>query len=263
MKKISSAVLLLIAVLSSVIFSSTATYAACGSEFQVGANAERISACSGASESSQIPGFSVDLSSNKIMLNNYNGGAIYYFCRGTCADTKNMEIELIGNNTINSQSSSQHLQKNGVPQNAAFMNIIPNFTGSGTLKIDAAIPFAFEYPDSTSFSLEIIGKDFISTSTSTQTSKVADTEDTKEDSTSTIAEKDATEGSTSAAIETNGPSKSEPSFFDTTTGMILLISVPSILVIIIIALIIALTRKSKNPQLPEQNNLYTNLGQTN
>jgi len=248
MKKISSVALLLVVTMLSVAFSSTATYAACSSFFSVGTSAETISACSGAPEANQIPGFSIDLSTNKITLNNYNGGAIYYFCRGTCAGTTNMEIELIGDNVINSQSSSPYLQESGVPQNAAFMNIIPNFTGSGTLKIDAATPFAFESPNSASFSLEIMGKDFIIVST--QASQATDVEDITEDSTPTV-------------IETNDLSKNEPSFFDTTAGIALLISVPSVLVIIIIVLIVALARKSNKPQLPEQSDMHAESSQAN
>ena len=258
MKKKTSIMLSLATILLSATLGNTATHAACASFFSVGANAETIYACSGVSDSSQIPGFSIDLSNNKITLNNYNGGAIYYFCRGTCDGTMNMEIELIGDNTINSEYSSEYLNEGGMPKNAAFINIIPNFTGSGTLKIDAATPFAFENPNSTSLSLEIVGKDFVSTSTQ-QTNQTTDTE---EDITPlVIGVDDLTEESTSTT-ETNSLSGNKTSFFDTAAGIALLVSVPSVLVIIIILFIIALARKSKKPQLPEQNNLPTDPGQT-
>ena len=243
MRKVSLIALSLAAVILPVAFSSSATYAACSSFFTVGEDAKTVSACAGASESSQIPGFSIDLNSNKITLNNYNGGAIYYFCRGTCAGTTNVEIELIGENAISSESSSQYLQENGVPQGAAFMNIIPNFTGSGSLEISAAIPFAFENPNSATFSFDIIGKDFVKVSA--QTSQTTEVEDVVEElATPTISE-----------------SSSEPSFFDTTAGIVLLISVPSILLVIIIALVIALMKKSKVSQPSEQKNVYN--GPTN
>ena len=147
-----------------------------------------------------------------------------------------MEIELIGNNIIDSKSSSQELQSNGIPQNAAFMNIIPNFTGSGTLEIEAILPFAFE-----NSKIKITGNNFTQTD---QTTEI----------------KDVTEEVAPAIVETNNLSKNEPLFFDTTAGIVLLISVPSVLIIIIIFLIIALIKKSKKPQLSEQNNPYTNLG---
>ena len=244
MRKISLIALSLATTILPVVFSGPATYAACGSSFYVGSNAEAVSACAGAPEPSQIPGFSIDLDNNKITLNNYNGGAIYYFCRATCADTKNMEIELIGDNMISSESSSPYLQENGVPQGAAFINIIPTFTGSGTLEINAVVPFAFENPNSAAFSFDIIGKDFVKVST--QTSQTTEVEDVKE------------ELATPTIVETND----EPSFFDTTAGIILLVTVPSILVIIIIALIVALMKKSKVHQPSEQKDVYNTPNQT-
>lgn len=244
MRKSSLITLSLAAAILPVAFSGSETYAACGSSFYVGSNAEVVSACTGTPESSQIPGFSIDLDNNKITLNDYNGGAIYYFCRATCADIKSMEIELIGDNTISSESSSSYLQENGVPQGAAFINIIPNFTGSGTLEINAAVPFGFENPNSAAFSFDIIGKDFVKVST--QTSQTTEVEDIKE------------ELATPTIVETND----EPSFFDTTAGIILLVTVPSILVIIIIALIVALMKKPKVHQPSEQKDVYNTPNQT-
>ena len=244
MRKISLIVLSLVTTILSAALGSPATHAACGSSFYVGSNAEVVSACAGMPESSQIPGFSIDLDNNKITLNDYNGGAIYYFCRATCADIKSMEIELIGDNTISSESSSSYLQENGVPQGAAFINIIPNFTGSGTLEINAAVPFGFENPNSAAFSFDIIGKDFVKVST--QTSETAEVEDIKE------------ELATPAIVEIKG----EPSFFNTTAGMVLLIAVPSILVIIIMVLIVALMKKSKALQPSEQKDVNNVPNQT-
>lgn len=245
MRKILLIALSLAITILPVAFSGSAAYAACSSLFQVGSNAESFSGCTGAPESSLVPGFSIDLDNKKITLNNYNGGAIYYFCRGTCADVRSMEIELIGSNTISSESSSPLLQENGAPQGAAFINIIPTFTGSGTLEINAVVPFAFfESLYSAAFSFDIIGKDFVKVST--QTSQTTEAEDIKE------------ELATPTIIETND----EPSFFDTTAGIILLVTVPSILVIIIIALIVALMRKSKVHQPSEQKDAYNTPNQT-
>ena len=218
-------------------FKQTAS-AACGNSFYVGANAEVVNGCTELSEGQHIEGFSIDIENNKITLNNYNGGAIHYFCRATCADVKSMEIELIGDNTINSQSSDAYLKEHDVPQNAAFINIIPTFTGNGTLKIEAGQPIAFEgNRNSENFSVDIIGSNFEKNTAESQSQE-------KGPATSTVD-----------ASDKEGEKEQSPqSFFETTLGIALLIAVPSVLIIAIVILLVALLNKNKKNSLIETSN---------
>ena len=218
-------------------FKQTAS-AACGNSFYVGTNAEVVNGCTGLSEGQHIEGFSIDIENNKITLNNYNGGAIHYFCRATCADVKSMEIELIGNNTINSQSSDAYLKEHDVPQNAAFINIIPTFTGNGTLKIEAGQPIAFEgNRNSENFSVDIIGSNFKKNTAESQSQEIGP-------ATSTVDASDKEEEK----------EQSPQSFFETALGIALLIAVPSVLIITIVILLVALLNKNKNNSLIETSN---------
>ena len=220
-------------------FKQTAS-AACGNSFYIGANAEVVNGCTELSEGQHIEGFSIDIENNKITLNNYNGGAIHYFCRATCADVKSMEIDLIGNNTINSQSSDAYLKEHDVPQNAAFINIIPTFTGNGTLKIEAGQPIAFEgNRNSENFSVDIIGSNFEKNTAESQSQE-------KGPATSTVDASDKE--------EEKEKEQSPQSFFETTLGIALLIAVPSVLIITIIILLVALLNKNKNNSLIETSN---------
>lgn len=218
-------------------FKQTAS-AACGNSFYIGANAEVVNGCTGLSEGQHIEGFSIDIENNKITLNNYNGGAIHYFCRATCADVKSMEIELIGDNTINSQSSDAYLNEHNVPQNAAFINIVPTFTGNGTLKIEAGQPIAFEgNRNSENFSVDIIGSSFEKNTAESQSQE-------KGPATSTVD-----------ASDKEGEKEQSPqSFFETTLGIALLIAVPSVLIIAIVILLVALLNKNKKNSLIETSN---------
>ena len=218
-------------------FKQTAS-AACGNSFYVGTNAEVVNGCTGLSEGQHIEGFSIDIENNKITLNNYNGGAIHYFCRATCADVKSMEIELIGDNTINSQSSDAYLNEHNVPQNAAFINIVPTFTGNGTLKIEAGQPIAFEgNRNSENFSVDIIGSSFEKNTAESQSQE-------KGPATSTVD-----------ASDKEGEKEQSPqSFFETTLGIALLIAVPSVLIIAIVILLVALLNKNKKNSLIETSN---------
>lgn len=218
-------------------FKQTAS-AACGNSFYIGANVEVVNGCTGLSEGQHIEGFSIDIENNKITLNNYNGGAIHYFCRATCADVKSMEIELIGDNTINSQSSDAYLNEHNVPQNAAFINIVPTFTGNGTLKIEAGQPIAFEgNRNSENFSVDIIGSSFEKNTAESQSQE-------KGPATSTVD-----------ASDKEGEKEQSPqSFFETTLGIALLIAVPSVLIIAIVILLVALLNKNKKNSLIETSN---------
>ena len=224
-------------------FKQTAS-AACGNSFYIGENAEVVSGCTGLSEGQHIEGFSIDIENNKITLNNYNGGAIHYFCRATCADVKSMEIELIGDNTINSQSSDAYLNEHDVPQNAAFINIIPTFTGTGTLRIEAGQPIAFEgNRNSENFSVDIIGSNFEKNTAESQSQEI-------EPVTSTVDASDKEEEKEQEKEKERSPQ----SFFETTLGIALLIAVPSVLIITIIILLVALLNKNKNNSLIETSN---------
>lgn len=226
------------AVLSATILSSFAvsqtTQAACGSFFEVGSDTTTVSACTGLTEEQQIQGFSIDVNNNKITLENYDGGAILYLCRATCEDVKTMEIELIGDNAISSLSSSEYLQNADIPKGAAFLNIIPTFTGSGTLKISAAIPFAFENPNLNIFSIDLVGPEYSNVVIEEQT----------------VTEETATTGQTTKPTENCNSNSAVASFFDTTTGLAVLIAVPTVLLIIILILLAALSKKNKTNVTP-------------
>lgn len=236
-RKVLIGVLTFSIVLPFFVFKQTAS-AACGNSFYIGANAEVVNGCTGLSEGQHIEGFSIDIENNKITLNNYNGGAIHYFCRATCADVKSMEIELIGDNTINSQSSDAYLNEHNVPQNAAFINIVPTFTGNGTLKIEAGQPIAFEgNRNSENFSVDIIGSSFEKNTAESQSQE-------KGPATSTVD-----------ASDKEGEKEQSPqSFFETTLGIALLIAVPSVLIIAIVILLVALLNKNKKNSLIETSN---------
>lgn len=71
----------------------------------------------------------------KITLNNYHGGAFFYACSGTAsscsmlADTQKVVFELIGENVITA------------PEGFGIDSFVPiEFTGQGSLKIEAKIP---------------------------------------------------------------------------------------------------------------------------
>ena len=217
------------------LFAGNIAFADCGYGFEVGASSEYISGCSDQAAMPQINGFLIDIENNKITLNNYNGGAIYYFCRGTCQDLRAMEIELIGDSVITSESSSRFFDEGILPsRDVAFVNIVPTFTGSGTLKIKAGQPFAFEKRQHDSFSIDVIGAGFEKTIIESPAQEVI-----KE--VTTVVEKQADENQ-----------KPSPSFFDSPTGIVLLVAVPSVLVVIIAVLLVALLAR-KNDTIKKSN----------
>ena len=198
--------------------------AACSSFFTIMTEAEEpgyinVDSCTPSSQ--QIDGLSIDVENNKITLNNYNGGAIYYSCRGTCEDTKSMEIELIGQNTITAKTYNPSFEEDNITQYSAIINIIPSFTGNGTLTINAEKPINFDQYaiNGEHFSsISIMGSDYEKSAIEPETQE--------EQSQQTI--------------------KNDPSFFNTTPGKILLITIPSLLIVIIIILLIALLKKNKD-----------------
>lgn len=218
---------LAVSILAIPLFAGMPTNASCPSSIFVGS--ETISGCPGA-PSPEIAGFTLDLDNSKITLNNYSGGGIYYLCRGSCSATKNFEVELIGENTINSKLSQAYPQENGVPTiiDAGFINITPTFTGSGTLTINASDPITFE-SNVTSFDIKLVGSDFIAEPAPTQTAAIS-----AADTTDSIAQ---------AAPAPSEPAPAETSFFATTTGIITLIAIPSSLMLIAIILLIVLIIK--------------------
>ena len=238
MKKLSCASALVLSLLMLPLLYTTKTYAACASTFYVGT--QTISGCNNPSGSGQqVPGFQLDVDKNKITLNNYNGGGIYYECHASCATYKNMEVELIGENTINSKASAQFRQENGLPHiiDAGFINIVPNFTGTGSLKIEASIPFTFEDRNAGSFGINVVGNDYkgnIGPTGTTQTTEITET---------TTTNPEATKDDAKPTQDNN--KKEEQPFFSTTTGIIVLVAIPSALMFIIIVLMIVLIIKTK------------------
>ena len=202
-------------------------YAACGSSFFVGEKAEVISACANSEENAKIDGFTIDVEKNKITLNNYDGGAIYYFCRGTCENVKEMEIELVGSNKVTSESSSSYLKGANAPQNAAFINIVPKFTGEGSLEIKAGQPIAFEDTNTKSFSVDIMGADF----------QMSSGESTDKPESTTVTTK---------------KQESKASFFETPLGIALIVAVPTLLTAIIIVLLVILFNKKNKAILTDK-----------
>lgn len=169
-----------------------------------------------------IEGFSINIEKNKITLNNYNGGAIYYLCNGNvlCGELADMEIELIGENTISSEHRDYPGADSSSFKDAALVGIVPTFTGNGTLKIEAKEPIARSDKD---FTVEIIGSDFAKTASEAEVDIPTD-----------------------GKQEENKKTDTTESFFETTLGVALLIAVPSLLIIIIVILFVALINKGKN-----------------
>jgi hypothetical protein len=223
-------------ILGILLFTTNNTHASCAPNIMVGS--ETIFACPGVTNP-EIKGFSIDLEKDIITLDNYNGGGIYYLCRGTCPDVKEYTIELIGENVIDSKLSQAFPKENNVPTiiDAGFINIIPTFVGSGTLTINASDPFSFEQND-TSFGIKLAGPDYGVTPPPAQvTSPSTNEADVSVPNNSSVFEKEAS---------------SSESFFTTTTGIITLVAIPSLLMLIIIVLLIVLIRKASHnrPTMP-------------
>lgn len=217
-------------ILGIILLAPNSAYASCAPNIMVGS--ETIFACPGVTNP-EIKGFSINLDNDVITLDNYNGGGIYYLCRGTCPNIKEYTIELIGENTIDSKLSQVFPKENNVPTiiDAGFINIIPTFVGSGSLTINASDPISFEQND-TSFSVKLAGPDYGAALIPTQaTSPSTDGVDNPVVTSQSVSEK-----------ETSSPE----SFFTTTMGVITLAVIPSLLMLIIITLLIVLIRKSSH-----------------
>ena len=179
----------------------------------------------------EVPkGITVSIANKKITLNNYNGGPIGITSNDYGFDG-NYEIELIGENTITSSiitDSSSAIYN----ENVSFLNMSPVFTGTGTLKIvNASIPFYNEDNGNNKMSITIVSGE-AAKKTEDKTEVEAGLSDTKKEGTNPTT-----------------------SFFETAPGLALLIAVPSILVIIIIILSIALARKpAKHISIAENEN---------
>lgn len=236
MKKYVLGVALIVSIMLSAFFQKSATFASCPPTFYIGT--EIVNGCSGLTNDQQIPGFSIDVDNNKITLNNYNGGGIYYSCHASCSTFKSMEIELIGENVIDSTLSSEYQRENGFPDitDAGFINIVPTFTGTGTLTIKSSIPLTFENRVDESSTIEIVGQNHALTQNTSDAESQGTISELARDK--RIADSDL---DSSHNEVTQGTA---PSFFDTTAGLVLLIAVPSILVMIIIVLIIMLMKKN-------------------
>ena len=96
-----------------------------------------------------------------------------------------------------------------------------------SLKISAAIPFAFENPNLNVFSIDLVGPEY---------SNVVIEGETVTEETTTIDQTTKPATNCNSAIA---------SFFDTTTGLAVLIAVPTILLIIILVLLAVLNKKNK------------------
>ena len=183
-------------------------------------------------------GITVSIANKKITLNNYNGGPIGITSNDYGFDG-NYEIELIGENTIISSiitDSSTAIYN----ENVSFLNMSPVFTGTGTLKIvNASIPFYNEDNGNNKMSITIIS---------------GEAEKKTEDKTEAKADGKTEVEAGPSDTEKEGPNPTT-SFFETAPGLALLIAVPSVLVIIIIILPIALARKpAKHISIAENEN---------
>ena len=193
-----------------------------------------------------VEGITVSIDNRKITLNNYNGGPIGITARDYSFDG-NYEIELIGHNIIKAGSpnelydSSQSTSSKNQDYSVAFYNITPTFTGSGTLEIiNATTPFDYDYDGTYYFSITIVGSDYSKQLIEGSSDDISDDEPLV-----TIG----------AQTTSNEKSQTEPSFFETTLGLAVLIAVPTILVIIIIILSIALCKKNKENNAPTPTNI--------
>ena len=241
MKKIFLSGIPIFAIMFSISFLNSPSQAACPQTFLVGS--ETVYGCSAVTNNPEIEGFSIDVDNDKITLNNYHGGGIYFFCHASCSPTKSMEIELIGENTIDSELSASAPQEIYIPEkiDAGFINIFPTFTGTGNLNIKAATPFTFENKEFI-HGLKVTSDDSqASLVTLTNSQNTANASDENEEN-KTDAEEIEIEEETEAINEVNPDSIS---FFDTTLGIVLLIAIPSVLLIIILILTILLIREKR------------------
>ena len=168
----------------------------------------------------------------------YNGGPIGITSNDYGFDG-NYEIELIGENTIISSiitDSSTAIYN----ENVSFLNMSPVFTGTGTLKIvNASIPFYNEDNGNNKMSITIVS---------------GEAEKKTEDKTEAKADGKTEVEAGPSDTKKEGPNPTT-SFFETAPGLALLIAVPSVLVIIIIILSIALARKpAKHISIAENEN---------
>ena len=227
-KRIIIGALALSAIFSLVAFRQPAS-ASCSGQIYVNTASGYIFTCGMSPEEQKegLEGFSIDYEKNKITLNNYDGGTIHYYCYGyggSCFTPIDMEIELIGENKISSEYFNSDNADNEEFENSAFFNIVPNFTGSGSLKMEAEVPFGFNHAElAKSFSVDVIGSDFVKTANEAETNIPTD-----------------------GKQEENKKTDTTESFFETTLGVALLIAVPSLLIIIIVILFVALINKGKN-----------------
>ena len=185
-------------------------------------------------------GVIVSISDKKIVLENYSGGPVIITSNDYDFDG-NYEIELIGNNTIYAKPTEYYTN-----QNVAFYNIKPTFSGSGTLTIiNAEVPFDFRGSDANNSYSVIFKNDSADASEVIQTGDSADA------------------GRPFVSIQSGGDLASAPgspldkpaddantfiSFLSSNVGIALLITIPSVLVLIIIILSIELHKKNRAEQ---------------
>ncbi len=251
MKKIYLGITLIITITFSLFFYSP-SYASCPPTYFIGS--EKISGCSNTTNNPEA-GYSIDVENNKIILNNYNGGGIHFICHASCSRVIDMEIELIGNNTINSKLPTALTQEYSPPANIneiGFFNIIPAFTGSGTLNIIASTPFANEDALSKNVTLNVVNTNSNnSTPAISFSSSIDATNNSSDDNTSTNQEEsDFDETVDDDYIDDEADEDDDFSddeyFFNTPAGIILLISAPILLVIVLILLIILLYQQKNH-----------------
>ena len=253
MKKIYLSLTLIFATILSTFFIHSTTYASCPATFYIGS--EITSECSD-NKDNQEAGYSIDTDNNKITLNNYNGGGIHFACHASCSPVREMTIELIGNNTINSKLPSSFSTEYGGPSNIndiGFYNILPTFTGTGTLNIIAPIPFANEESKSITLKTMSDSSDPTPTISLSTPNDAINYSDNNEMSTVQTEEKTEIEETEDEEIEviTEDDSVDEESpdnefFLNTPAGIILLVSIPILLIVALILLIILLVREKKH-----------------
>ena len=199
--------------------------------------------CSDAYPWNTMPdGVTVSIDDKKIILNNYEGGPIGITSNDYGFDD-NYNIELIGNNIIHA-AKFRDSDANRYPDasNVAFFNIAPSFSGYGSLKIvDTTVPFAFDDFDSNSFTITIMGSD---------SNGIAIDSSENGDALTAGANDNA------SVIDTQNNSE-ELSFFETTLGIVLLITVPGILLAIIVVLSVLLMKSKKSNSFGVNNSVFS------
>ena len=151
--------------------------AACGSNFYI--EDYSYSGCSGQPVSGKSKaGIAIDTETKTITLENYDGGAITYLCRASCEDTVNYKVKLVGENKISSTQPTAEvftLEQNlaDLGSDYAFLNIIPEFIGAGTLEVMAPRLVAFESASlSGGLSYMIVGNDYMVSAETAENSKL-------------------------------------------------------------------------------------------